>query len=294
MAWRGWRGLIAAAILATTSPCRADEPSVCDVAPSTITFALGAYRGPYLVTFADGTRLGHTGWQSCPPAPPGRERSWEGCNFSLCDLQNGRYQINFADPPAAPTFRFAAKLGRISLDPSNLGLQVGFYGVDATGSHVNLTLDLRGYTLPWSIAHWPGPFHGNETHGRAVALNGQLVFSLFPGVPYAFRFGTATATVTLDGAGAITAEPGGPLTIQGRTAILRASKITIAPPEPGAWSLNDTNFDGPQTVALPAGASVTLHQGNVQQSVALDASCHATITVGLFKLAPSAAQSCGP
>jgi len=294
----GWRWTITVAFVLVAHASRAEpEPSVCDVAPSTITFALGAYRGPYLVTFADGARLGHSGWQSCPPATQHREHSWEGCNFSLCDLKDGRYQISFADPPAAPTFHFAAKSGRISLDSSDLGIQAGFYGVDATGSRVNLTLDLHGYELPWSIAHWPGPFRGHETHGRAMAANSQIIFSLYPGVPYAFRFGAARTTVSVGRAGAIHATPAGPLKVQGHTVALRVARLTVTPPAQGAWSLDDTEFQGPRDIVLPAGAAVSLQQGSARQSVTLDANCHAEIAAGPFKLTPPAnvelAQTCG-
>jgi hypothetical protein len=275
---------VAAFMLPATG--RADEPSVCEVAPSTVTFALGPYRGPYLVTTESGARIGHSGWQICPPVPAGRERSWDGCNFSICDLPDGRYRINFADPPAAPTFQFSVASGRITLDTTPFAVQAGFYGVDATGTHRDLIIDLKGYSLPWSIAHWPGPFHGTDTLRRGVAVNQLVGFSLYPNVPYELHFSGAQAAVSLNQSGAVTVPPNGPLALHGRIAALRVAKVNIAPPGAGTWTLDGTEFEGAQDIILPAGAAVTLRQGDARQTLTLDAACHAASTGLAFHISP--------
>ena len=268
------------------------DPRVCPTAPSTIAFDLGFYRGPYLITRADGTLLGNDGWQSCAAQSKGPEKPWNSCNFSLCDLPNGGYVLWFADAPAPPAFKFRAQSGMLDMTPSKLGEQNGNYGVDATGSRKPVAIDLQGYTLDWSIAHWAGPFHGGETHGRAVHDAGKLIFALYPGGPYAFTIGGAHAGVTVSQTGVVEAAPAmGPLAIRNNVAMLRTSPILITPPDPAAWSIGGAIYQGPQTLVLPAGATLAVRSDNrADQTLTLSAACQPSMPAGAFKaaLAPAA------
>lgn len=284
------RHLLPIAALLAAGAAHADdlEPGFCPVAPSTITFDLGAYRGAYLATFANGKRIGHSGWQTCPPKPPGRETSLDGCSFSLCNLPDDSYEIRFADAPAPAAFHFKAKSGRIDMEPSPLGTQVAFYGVDASAGHRPLTLDLQGFALSWSIAHWPGPFHGTDTRGHAYTDGGKVILSLYPATPYTFHFSGAPAVLTLDRSGTISANAGGAVAVHGNVAQLRVARLQITPPGAGGWSVDDTDMQGPQAVSIPAGATVSLLQGKTPaQTLTLDSACRVTTGAGAFKVAPA-------
>ena len=277
-------GLVAVAAQAQSVPAR--DPRVCPTAPSTIAFDLGTYRGGYLVTRADGGLLGHDGWQACQ-AQSKNEKPWNSCNFSLCDLPDGGYALRFADAPAPAGFTFQARGGMLDLSPSKLGVQNGNYGVDATGARKPATVDLQGYALDWSIAHWPGPFHGGETHGRAVHDAGRLVFSLYPGGPYALTIAGAHASLSVSEAGALTASPAGAaLAVRGNVAWLRVAPVAITAPDGAAWTIGGASYRGPQTITLPAGAALALHsESGSDQTVTLDGTCHPSSGDGPFKVA---------
>jgi hypothetical protein len=262
------------------------DPRVCATAASTIAFDLGAYRGGYLVTHADGSLLGHDGWQACK-AQSKDEKPWNSCNFSLCDLSDGGYVLRFADAPAAPAFTFRARGGMLDMTASAAGVQNGNYGVDATGSRKPVAVDLQGYALDWSIAHWPGPFHGGETHGRAVHESGRLIFSMYPGGPYALSIAGAHAGLTVSEAGAVSIAPaGGALAVRGNAAWLRVGPVAITPPDGAAWSIGGATYQGPQTISLPAGATLALQRdGGSEQALTLDAGCHPSTGAGAFKVA---------
>jgi hypothetical protein len=266
------------------------EPRICPTTVSTVAFDLGAYRGAYLVTYADGSALGAAGWQSCGAQPKGPERPWESCNFSICDAPDGGYQLRFADTPAPPVFTFKLAHGMVDLAASKAGQQVGNFGVDATGSRKQVAFDLQGYALAWSLAHWPGPFLGGETHGRAVHDGGKLIFSLFAGGPYRLNFGGAHAQLSVAESGAVTVAPAeGPLAVHGNAAWLRVAPVDITPPGSGEWSIGGVAFAGPQTLMVPAGAKLPLTQGGATvQTLTMDSGCHPGIEAGVFKVALSA------
>jgi hypothetical protein len=271
------------------------DPRVCPTAASTVAFDLGQYRGAYLVTNADGSILGHEAWHSCPIVNKGPKNPWDGCNFSLCDMADGAYVLRLADPPAAPAFAFRIRGGMLDLTPTDAGTQVGNYGVDATGGHKRIAFDLQGYALNWSISHWPGPFTGGETQGRAYHDAGKLLIDFFPGGPYNITLGGAHAALTVDATGALSlTPPGGPLGLQGNAVWLRGAAVTIMPPDSApdakagdgkAWSIGGVTYHGPQTLMLPAGAKLglTLENGT-SQALTLDAACHPSAATGDFKV----------
>jgi hypothetical protein len=285
-------GIVLAALACLSGAAQAEshDPRVCETAASTIAFDLGHYRGAYLVTNADGSHLGHETWHGCPPISTTPQKIWFSCNFSLCDLPDGAYALRLADPPAAPAFTFRVRNTMLDLAASNAGAQVGNYGVDATGGQKRIAFDLQGYALNWSIAHWPGPFTGNETKGRADHDAGKLLFQLYPGGPYIVSLAGARADLTVGPTGAASVTPpGGPLRAQDNLVSLRGAAVTITPPAASTWTVGGIAYHGPETLMLPAGAhlALTLENGT-SQALTLDAACHATLAAGDFKVQPAA------
>jgi hypothetical protein len=269
---------------------------ICPTAPSTIAIDLGYYRGAWLVSRADGSLLEHAGWQSCPPqSPKGNQKPWESCNFSLCDLEDGVYLLRFADPPAPAALTLRVHNGLLDMVPAKLAVQVGNFGVDATGGAKRIGFDLQGYALDWSIAHWPGPFLGGETHGRGVHYAGKLVFGLYPSGPYRLTVAGAAAELTVAEGGTVTATPAnGPLSAAGNVVTLRAAPVAITPPDAGQWFINGIAYEGPQTLMLPAGGSFALgRQTGATQVLKLDPACHPAIADGAFKAALAADANLG-
>ncbi|MEJ0045679.1 MAG: hypothetical protein WDN04_05830 [Rhodospirillales bacterium] len=149
-------------VAAASAPARA-EPALCPTAPSTLAFDLGSYHGSAWITDADGRAAFAGGTRFDCPASTGLH-AWQSCNFSVCDLPDGDYGLRFSrmKPPAEIAFTLSG--GKLRLAPTELAVQAGNYGIDATGSRVAVTFDLRGYDLPWSLEAWPPPaFHGTDT-----------------------------------------------------------------------------------------------------------------------------------
>lgn len=289
-------GLCLALLLALPARAQTESlpPRVCPTQLSTPVVDLGHYRGAYLVTNGDGSRLGQEDWHACPPAPVGggRENAWESCNFSMCNLPEGNYAVRVTDAPGKPLFTFHTHKGFVFLDPGGLVFPAGNYGVDATGAMRPFTLDLQGYALDWHIAHWPAAFTGRDTHGRATHDGQTLKFMLFAGQDYSISFAGAQAHVTLDAQGNPQLTPGGPLTVRNGAAALRGTAVAVAAPAGAGWSANGIDFTGPQTLIVPPGAAITLRAGNAEQRMTLDAACGVHISPGA--LAASAQGTCPP
>ncbi len=284
--------------LAVFGPAHAEpKPArVCPTSPSTVAIDLGYYRGAWLVSRADGSLLGHAGWQSCQPRSDiGKEKPWDSCNFSLCDLEDGGYVFRFADAPAPPALTLKIRNGLLDMAPATFATQVGNYGVDATGGAKRIDFELQGYALDWSIAHWPGPFVGGETHGRGLHFAGKLLFDLYPGGPYRLTVAGAAAALTVADDGTVAASPAnGPLRGAGKVVSLRAAPVAITPPDAGQWFINGIAYQGPQTLILPAGGSFALgQQTGATQSLKLDPACHPAIADGVFKAALAAGADLG-
>jgi hypothetical protein len=201
-------------------PAWAETPGPCPVAPSVPTVDLGHYRGAWQVLQGDGTPLGD--WQVCPPAKAtGRENSWESCSFSLCGLADGPYVVRFSPVLGAHALNLNVQHGMLQLPATDLGMQNGNFGLDSSGASVPVMIDLAGYDGDWSIAQWPGPFHGMATGGRAEVVGGKLIFKLFPGVPYVFQFAAGrSGRLTAGANGGVAASDGGLFTVAGGVARL--------------------------------------------------------------------------
>jgi len=279
--------LLTAAGAAAAQP--QSPPRLCPTAPSTVAFDLGTYHGSAWVTDADG-RAAFPGLTrfDCP-ASTGRH-AWEGCNFSVCDLPDGDYGLHFSrmKPPAEIAFTLTG--GMVRLAPTELAVQAGNYGIDATGSRVSVVFELRGYALPWSLEAWPGgPFHGTDTGGRGQAEGDTVTLSLYPATPYAIRFGdqlSAELMMGFDGMPHLK-PPGGamrghPLEIQHNHFVLRTAPLTIDATSAGTpWHAADMPpAPGPRTLVLPAGSSTLLtdDQHASSETVTLDDDCRPTRT----------------
>jgi hypothetical protein len=269
-------------------------PRVCATRLSTASVDLGHYFGVYEVTKPDGTVLAPGKWQACPPPKPGPPRPWESCNFSLCHLPEGDWQVRFSSLPAAAYLSFNIdKRGIIHTGASDFLQQVGNYGIDATGFFHRVTFDLQGYTLGWNVDLWPGPeFQGKQTNGRGTVFEDQVVLSLYPHTPYAIRFGKNVATtLTVNKHGAPeSVTPGGALRAEGGVVKLRVTSIRVTPPSAN-WQLEGTTMLGPQDLILPAGATYRLHGADGQSAeLSLDGSCTPSLTGAGFQaaLAPGA------
>jgi hypothetical protein len=215
--------------------------------------------------------------------------AWEGCSFSVCNLPDGDYEFRFARAASAAPLAFSLQGGVLRLAPTPLAVQVGNYGIDATGSRVALNIDLNGYEGPWGLEAWPAPpFRGQDTHGRGTVSGGLVSLSVYPATPYALRFGDkpgAAVTVGLDGQPALVpaakGAPPGPLRVSGGHLVLRTAQVTITPVDAkAAWHFAGGNTaHGPGTVKLPAGISLVLFDETHQetQSLALNGACAPTL-----------------
>ena len=201
-------------------PMKAATQGPCPVVPNVPTVDLGHYRGAYRVLEGDGTPLG--GWQVCPvPSGTGRPNAWETCSFSLCGLSDGAYAVRFSPVKGAKALNLNVQRGMLALPTTDLGVQNGNYGLDASGAAVPVVIDVAGYAGDWWISEWPGPFHGMDTGQRAEVVGGKLKFMLFPGVTYQLRFGDAVGTLTPAADGGLVASEGGVVAVFGGVARFR-------------------------------------------------------------------------
>ena len=265
------------------------QPRICPTAASTLAIDLGNYHGSAWITDAGGRAAfaGPTRYDC--PATTG-QHAWQSCNFSVCGLPDGDYGLRFSrmKPPAEVAFTLSG--GMLSLAPTELAVQAGNYGIDATGSRVPVFFDLHGYSLAWSLEAWPGgPFHGTDTGGRGQAQGDIVSLSLYPATPYVIRFGDQPSTVlTLGFDGKpqlippIAAARGHPLEIVNNRLVLRAAPLTIEPATPGtAWHTADLSpAPGARTLVLPAGSSFTLtdDQHSSAETLTIDDDCRPTRT----------------
>jgi hypothetical protein len=273
---------LAAASLTATAPAYA-QPRICPTAASTLAIDLGSYHGSAWITDADGRAAFAGPARYDCPATTG-QHAWQSCNFSVCDLPDGDYGLRFSrvKPPAEVAFTLSG--GMLRLAPTELAVQAGNYGIDATGSRVPVFFDLHGYTLAWSLEAWPGgPFHGTDTGGRGLAQGDVVSLSLYPATPYVIRFGdqpSAVLTLGFDGKPQLTAPTGShghPLDIATNRLVLRTAQLTIDSATPGTpWHTGDLSpTPGPRTLVLPAGSSFTLtdDQHTTTENLTMDDNC---------------------
>jgi hypothetical protein len=281
-----------ASLLAATAVARAQtSPSICPTAPSTLAVDLGTYHGSAWVTDADG-RAAFAGVTRFDCSASTAMHAWQSCNFSICDLPDGDYGIHFSrmKPPAEIAFTLVG--GMLRLAPTELAVQAGNYGIDATGSRVAVAFDLHGYALPWALEAWPGAaFHGTDTGKRGQAEGGVVTLSLYPATPYAVRFGDRTAVVVMAGFDGIPhltqatgAAPGHPLRLEGNRLILRTAQLTVTPVAAGAtWHAADMPpAPGPRTLVFAAASSIRLSddQHATSETLSLDDDCRPSLGGG--------------
>jgi hypothetical protein len=273
------------------------EPRICPTAASTLAFDLGNYHGSAWITDADGRAAFAGPTRFDCPATTGRH-AWESCNFSVCNLPDGDYGLRFSrmKPPAEIAFTLTG--GMVRLAPTELAVQAGNYGIDATGSRVPVSFDLHGYTLPWSLEAWPGgPFHGTDTGGRGQAQGDIVTLSLYPATPYAIRIGDQLSAVLILGfdakpqltqAGAMR---GHPLEVANNRLVLRTAPLTIEPTAPGTkWHTADLPpAPGPRTLVLAAGTSIVLtdDQHTTTETLTIDDDCRPTHTQAFTATSPA-------
>jgi hypothetical protein len=278
---------VLAALLAATSAATTQaraQPHICPTAASTLAVDLGNYHGSAWITDADGRGAfaGPTRYDC--PATSG-QHAWQSCNFSVCELPDGDYGLHFSRMKPPAEIAFALTGGMLRLAPTELAVQAGNYGIDATGSRVPVFFDLHGYTLTWSLEAWPGgPFHGTDTGGRGQTHGDIVSLSLYPATPYVIRFGNQPSAVLMLGFDgkpqlmpATAATHGRPLEIADNRLVLRTAQLTIEPAAPGTtWHTADLSpAPGPRTLVLPADSSFTLtdDQHNTTETLTIDDDC---------------------
>jgi hypothetical protein len=202
--------------------------------------------------------------------------------------------VRFSDQKAAAYLSFSVDAkGIVTAPDSDFLQQVGHYGIDATGFHKPVRIDLRGYAQGWNVELWPQPeFRGTETNGRGTAKDGIVLLHLYPHTPYRLRFGEhAAATLSVNKFGAPESlSPGGALRNQAGLLQLRVTTLRITPPA-GGWQLEGTTMLGVQDLVLPAGTAFRLRGAAGETAeLTLDAACAPSVTGGGFTatLAPGA------
>jgi hypothetical protein len=286
----------AALCLAAPAALASDDksPRICPTQANVAAVDLGHYFGVYMVTRPQGAALAPGTWQACPPPRPGAQLAWETCNFSLCNLPEGAWQVRFSDQPASAYLSFSVdSKGVLTAPDSDFLQQVGHFGIDATGFHKPVRFDLRGYSQGWNVELWPEPeFRGSETNGRGGTFRDYVVLSLYPHTPYRLRFGEhVAATIVVNKFGAPeSVSSGGALRDQAGILQLRAVKLRVTPPA-GGWQLEGTTMLGVQDMVLPANSSFRLHGAAGEAAeLTLDAACKPSVTGHGFTatLAPGA------
>jgi hypothetical protein len=280
--------LWAAEAAAQDAPAAPPPPAICPTAPSTVAVDFGAYHGSVWVTDAAGKPpFDGTTRFDCPAKRV--TRAWEGCGFSVCNLPDGTYGFRFSRIPPEARLQFSLSGGKIHLEPTRLAVQAGNYGIDATGSRVDVAFDLRGYDGPWAVEAWPGDaFHGTGTGGRGTADNGVVTLSLYPQTPYAIRVGDRTAAVITAGTdGSVQAAPapgakGQPFRIKNGKLELRVARVMVSPASVGAsWHVESQNAtQGEQNVLVAADSAVRLFEETHASAevLSVDDQCRAVLS----------------
>jgi len=280
--------ILLALFLAATGGATA-QPRICPTAASTLTVDLGNYHGSAWITDADGRAAFAGPTRFDCPATTG-QHAWQSCNFSVCDLPDGDYGLRFSrmKPPAEVAFTLTG--GMLRLAPTELAVQAGNYGIDATSSRVPVFFDLHGYTLAWSLEAWQGgPFHGTDTGGRGQAQGDIVSLSLYPATPYVIHFGDQPSAVLMLGFDgkpqlmlATATVRGHPLEVANNRLVLRTAQLTIEPAATGTpWHTGDLSpAPGPRTLVLPAASSFTLtdDQHTTAETLTIDDDCRPTRT----------------